>query len=265
MRWLPAPDPGATCLVTGASSGIGAAVARELARRGYGATLVARREERLQALAHELSSAYPVRVEPVPCDLADAEARSALAGRVEALGRRVDVLINSAGLGSYGDFIGSSPRQQIQQVQVMCEAVVELCGAFAPAMAARGSGAISIVSSSLAFFPAARYATYGASKAFGLAFGESLHAELRPSGVAVSTLCPGPVDTEFFAANGPQPVQGLMPRLFWRSAGDVALAAIDGLARNQRVVVPGAPLRAVLSCGRLVPRTVLLLATNRLV
>ncbi len=265
MTWLPAPDPAATCLVTGASSGIGAAVARELARRGYGVTLVARREERLRALARELSNAHPVRAEPLPCDLADAEARSTLAERVEALDLRVDVLVNSAGLGSYGDLIGSDPQQQAQQVRVMCEAVVELCGAFAPAMAARRSGAISIVSSGLAFFPAARYATYGASKAFGLTFGESLHTELRPSGVAVSTLCPGPVDTEFFAANGPQPAQGAMPRLLWKNADAVALAAIDGLARNRRVVVPGAPLRALLSCSRLVPRTALLRAADRLV
>lgn len=263
--WLPAPDPAATCLVTGASSGIGAAIAKELAARGHGVTLVARREERLKALADELSDAYSVRAEHLPCDLARAEARGALAERVEGLGLRVDVLVSNAGLGTYGNFVESDPRRQTQQVRVMCESVVELCSTFAPAMTARRRGCISIVSSGLAFFPAPRYATYGASKAFGLAFGESLHTELRPSGVAVSTLCPGGVETEFFAANGPQPIQRTMPRLLWKSADAVALAAVDGLERNRRVVVPGTPVRALIASGRLLPRSLLLRSLSRLV
>ncbi len=181
----------------GASSGIGAAIALELAARGHGVTLVARREDRLRAHAHELASRYSIRAEVIACDLADAAARGALAARVEARQLRVDVLVNNAGLGSYGAFVDLDRQREVKQVRVTCEAVVELCGAFLPAMAARRSGAVLIVSSSLGLQPTARYATYGATKAFCLAFGESLHAELRAAGVAVSTLCPGPVATEF--------------------------------------------------------------------
>jgi uncharacterized protein len=261
VPWLPAPDPAATCLVTGASSGIGAAIARELAARGHGVTLVARRRERLQAHAGELARTYPVRVETLPCDLADAEARSALADRVAALGLQVDVLVNCAGLGTYGPFVELDPSREIEQVRVMCEAVVGLCGAFVPALAARRSGAVLIVSSSLGLQPAARYATYGAAKAFGLAFGESLHTELRHSNVAVTTLCPGPVATDFFSVNGPQPAQAF-PRLLWQRPDAVARAAIDGLAHNRRVVIPGTAMRALMASGRLAPRTLQLRVTN---
>ena len=263
--WLPAPDPEATCLVTGASSGIGAAIARELASRGYGVTLVARREERLRALASELSETHFVRAEALACDLADAGARATLAERVEALGLRADVLVNNAGLGSYGSFVAADRQREIRQVRVMCEAVVDLCGAFAPAMATRGDGAILIVSSSLALMPMARYATYGATRSFCLSFGESLHAELRHAGVAVTALCPGPVETEFFAANGPQPVQGMVPGPMWKSAGAVARAAVDGMARNRRLVIPGATMRTAMAAARLVPQAVRLRVLDRFV
>jgi short-subunit dehydrogenase len=263
--WLPAPDPETTCLVTGASSGIGEAIARELASRGHGVILVARREERLRALAAELAADHFVRAEPLACDLADAEARALLAERVEALGMHVDVLVNNAGLGSYGAFVAADRKREALQVRVMCEAVVDLCGSFAPAMATRGGGAILIVSSSLALVPMARYATYGATRAFCLSFGESLHAELRQADVAVTTLCPGPVETGFFAANGPQPVQNMVPKPMWQSAGTVARVAIDGLSRNRRVVIPGASMRTAMAGARLVPRAARLRVLDRLV
>ena len=226
---------------------------------------MARREERLRALASELSETHLVRAEPLACDLADAEARAALAERVEALGLRVDVLVNNAGLGSYGAFVAADRDRETRQVRVMCEAVVDLCGAFAPAMATRGSGAVLIVSSSLALMPMARYATYGATRSFCLAFGESLHAELRGAGVAVSVLCPGPVETEFFATNGPQPVQSLVPAPMWTSPGAVA-------ARRRRRAVPqqagGHPrcsMRTAMAAARLVPQPLRLRALDRFV
>jgi short-subunit dehydrogenase len=252
-------------VVTGASSGIGAAIARELAARGHGVTLVARREERLRALASELSETHFVRAEPLACDLADAEARATLAERVEALGLRVDTLVNNAGLGSYGAFVAADRDRETRQVQVMCEAVVDLCGAFAPAMATRGGGGVLIVSSSLALMPMARYATYGATRSFCLSFGESLHAELRGAGVAVSVLCPGPVETEFFATNGPQPVQSLVPAPMWTSPGAVATAAVDGLSHNRRVIIPGALMRTAMAAARLVPQSLRLRALDRFV
>jgi uncharacterized protein len=263
MSWLPDPDPRATCLITGASSGIGAAIARELAAHGYGVTLVARREERLQALARELAGVFSVRAEVVTCNLADAEARGALPSQIQRLQLRVDVLVNSAGLGSYGPFVELDPAREVEQVRVMCEAVVELCGFFVPAMAARRSGGVMIVSSALGLQPGARYATYGATKAFCVAFGEALHTELRRSNVAVTTLCPGPVDTEYFSVNGPHPVQRMFPSAMWSSGEDVALAAIGGLARNRRVMVPSTSIRALMATGRLAPRAVQLRVMDR--
>jgi uncharacterized protein len=260
---LPAPAADATCLITGASSGIGAAIARGLAARGHGVTLVARREERLRALARELAGAYDIGAEVVQCDLAEDGDRDALVARVEALGVRVDVLVNNAGIGTSGRFVELDRAREREQVRLMCEAIVDLCGAFVPGMADRRSGAMLIVSSTGAFQPMPNIATYAAAKAFALSFGEALHAELRSSGVAVTTLCPGPTETEFFEANGPHPTQRVFPAPFWKTADEVALAGIEGLARNQCVVVPGVATRALTAGSRLVPRTVKLCALER--
>jgi short-subunit dehydrogenase len=254
MAWLPPAHPEATCLITGASSGIGAAIARELAGRGRGVSLVARREERLGELAWALAREHRVRAEVLACDLADAEQRGSLAGRVESLDLRVDVLVNCAGIGSYGRFVELDPGHELAQVRLMCEAVVDLCGAFAPGMAERRSGAIMLVSSGVGLLSMPGYATYGAAKAFEVAFGESLHTELRSSNVAVTTLCPGPVETDFFAANGPQPAQQAMPRALWKTADEVARIAVESLDKNRRTTIPGRPLQAFMAAGRLAPR-----------
>jgi uncharacterized protein len=253
MARLPSPDPAATCLITGASSGIGAALARELSVRGYGVTLVARREERLRALAAELALAYSVRAEVLPCDLADPSARAALRERVAALGLRVDLLASNAGLGSHGRFSELDPAGEVQQVRVMCEASVELCGIFVPPMVQRGGGAVLIVASISAFQPVPNTATYGAAKAFLLSFGEGLHSELRGSGVAVTTLCPGPVRTEFFEPGIEHPSERLFPAPFWKSPEAIAKAGIRGLSRNRRVVIPGAAARLLAGSGRVCP------------
>jgi short-subunit dehydrogenase len=208
----------------------------------------------LRALAREIARAHSVRVEVLPCDLADASARQTLAERVSAFGLRVDMLVNSAGLGSYGAFVELDPAREVEQVRVMCEAVIDLCGMFVPAMAARRCGGVLIVSSALGFQPAAGYATYGAAKAFSLRFGEALHSELVHSSVAVTTLCPGPVNTDFFSVNGPQPVERVIPRRVWRTAHEVAQAAVEGLTRNRRVVIPGTAMRILTASGRVAPR-----------
>jgi short-subunit dehydrogenase len=263
VSWLPAPTPTGTCLVTGASSGIGAAIAHQLAGRGYGLDLVARREEKLRGLAAELGTSGSPRVAVMPCDLADPAARRELVAGVEAAGRRVDLLINSAGLGTYGPFVELDRERELEQVRVMSEAIVDLCGAFAPTMADERSGAILIVSSSLGFGPVPRYATYSATKAFDIAFGASLHAELRSSGVAVSTVCPGPVETEFFKVNGPQPPQRVIPRAIWQQPETVARAALDGLERNKRVVIPGRPMRIAMTLSSLAPQALRLRTMDR--
>jgi short-subunit dehydrogenase len=263
MADLPLPDANATCLITGASSGIGAAFARELARRGYGITLVARRELRLHALAQELEHTRGVRAEVLPCDLADETDRASLAGRIDGLGLRVDVLVNNAGIGTNGRFVELDRAREVEQIRVLCEAVVDLCGAFAPAMAARRSGAVLIVSSSGAFQPTPNIATYAAAKAFSLSFGQALHAELRDSGVAVTTVCPGPVETEFFETNGSHPTQRVFPRSVWMTGAAVARAGLDGVSRNRRVVIPGNAIRAIVAGSRFVPLSARLRLLNR--
>lgn len=255
--WLPPPGPASTSLVTGASSGIGAALAVELARRGQNVTLLARREERLRALAARLQSAYGVRAEVLPCDLTDPVARASVADDLKSLGLRVDVLVSNAGSGTYGRFIQLNPSGEIAQVRLMCEASVELCTAFAPAMARRRSGAILLVASLAAFQPLPNTATYAAAKAFLLSFGEALHAELRSSRVAVTTVCPGPVKTEFFKAGEEHPSQRVFPSLVWQDPERVARASLAALARNRRVAVPGAINRALASSGRLAPHSML--------
>lgn len=264
MTWLPDPNPSAVALVTGASAGIGAAIARELAGRGHGVALVARREERLSRLAEELTNEYGIRAEIFPCDLADSATREELPDRIAAKGLRVEVLVNNAGVGSFCWFAESDPASQLQQVRVMNEAAVALCSAFTPAMAARRSGAVLNVSSGLGFSPIPGYATYSACKSFLIAFGDALHTELRRGGVAVTTLCPGVVESEFFDANGPQPVTKLMPSALWQSPEAVARGGIEGLVRNRRVIVPGARLRLLLASGGWVPAGLRLKVADRL-
>jgi uncharacterized protein len=248
---LPAPDPAATCLITGASSGIGEAIARELAARGYGLTLVARRAERLHALSAELSARHSIRVEAMPADLTDASSRSALPEKLAQAGLRVDVLVNNAGIGSYGHFAELDSARELEQVRVICEAPVALCATFIPAMVARSAGAVIIISSTTGFQPTARYATYAAAKAFSLSFGQSLRAELRTRGVAVTTVCPGPVETPFFTSNHVEPVR--LPKPMWTTAERVARDALRGVARNRRVVIPGLPMRALMLVSRASP------------
>jgi short-subunit dehydrogenase len=255
---LPAPSSTTAALVTGASSGIGADLARDLAERGHNVVLVARRADRLEALATELTDAHGVRAEAVACDLVDPEAVRGLPGRVEALGLQVDILVNNAGYGSAGQFVDLDLAAETDMVRLNCETVVALSGAYAPALAQRGAGAILIVASSAGMQPIPGQATYAATKAFALSFAEALHAELSDRGVAVTALCPGPIDTEFAQRAGLADAFGQVPSFARVSSPDAARAAIEGLASNKRVVVPGLAIRAVGVAGRHTPRAVLL-------
>ena len=194
---LPAPSRTTTCLVTGASSGIGAEIARALARRGHGVTLVARRAELLAELADELSTTHQVRAEVVPADLTDEPARGALAGRLAELGLTVDVLVNNAGFSTMGPVARSERARELAMIRTDVEAVVDLCAIFVPAMAERGRGAVLNTASTAAFQPLPGQAGYGASKAFVLSYTYALRAELKGKGISVTTLCPGPVATGF--------------------------------------------------------------------
>jgi short-subunit dehydrogenase len=257
---LPAARPDRTCLVTGASSGIGEEIAGLLAARGLGVTLVARTESKLRSLADSLATRHGVRVEVLPIDLTDVDARSALPARVSDLGLEVNVLVNNAGFSTLGTVYRSDPDREIAMLRTDVEAVVHLCSLFTPGMVERRSGCILNVASTAAFQPIPGQAGYGASKAFVLSYSHAIRQELRSEGVTVTVLCPGPVDTGFGAAAGfdPEEVTTLMPPFFWESVADVAKAGVDGMDANRAVVIPGLANRVSARAAWMSPRRVLL-------
>jgi len=257
---LPAPQPDRTCLVTGASSGIGEEIAGLLAARGMGVTLVARTEPKLKALADQLAERHGVRVEVLPADLTDPAARAALPEAVNERGLAVQVLVNNAGFSTIGPVYRADPDREISMIRTDVEAVVHLCALFTPGMVERRSGCILNVASTAAFQPIPGQAGYGASKAFVLSYSHAIREELRSKGVTVTALCPGPVETGFAEAAGIEQAEmsGAMPKPFWVSAADVAKAGVDGMDAGRAVVIPGMPNRVAAAFGWLSPRRLLL-------
>ena len=253
---LPQPRSGGTAFVTGASAGIGAEIARELARRRYGVTLVARRRERLEALASELADEHGIRAEVLPADLTDPDARAALPGQVAELGLEVDVLVNNAGFGTSGCFHESDVEREVQQVRILVEAVVDLTGRFLPGMVERKSGAVLNVASTAGYAALPRMAGYGAAKAWARSFTQAIHQEVKRHGIAVTALCPGPVETEFFEVTGPTPIENVIPRPAWVDAELCARVALDGLEQNKVEVVPGRAMQAIVAAGRITPHEI---------
>jgi hypothetical protein len=255
---LPAPSYGSTVLITGASSGIGADLARRLAERGYNVTLTARRRERLEELADELREAHDIHVDVETCDLGNAAARRRLADKLRSGEREVVGLCNNAGFGNLGNFIDQDLESETDVVRLNVEAVHELTGAFLPRMVEQGAGAVLNVASTAAFQPLPGFATYAASKAFVHSFSEAVHSELSGSGVSVTSLCPGFTRTEFDQAAGAEDAASKLPGFTWMESDDVARQAVEGMLAGKRTVVPGVLNKAVSTSGRYVPRTVLL-------
>jgi uncharacterized protein len=257
---LPTPKDNTTAVVTGASSGIGAAIARELARRGHGLTLVARRRDRLQALADELARAHSVRTEVVAADLTDADSRGALPDELAARGLTVDILVNNAGFTTMGAVAHADRAAELAMVRTNVEAVVDLCTLFVPGMVTRHRGAVLNTASTAAFQPLPGQAGYGASKAFVLSYGRALGAELRGTGIGVTTLCPGPVETGFAEVAGMTDAEAseTLPRFMWIPVEEVARAAVEGLAAGRAVVIPGAANRAAAGLAHLAPKALIL-------
>lgn len=255
---LPTPSSTTTAVVTGASSGIGADLARELVARGHGVTLVARREDRLRELAAEL--AENVRVEVIACDVADSDARGALLGEVQARGLTVDILVNNAGLGTIGAVLDSTPEAEIAQVRVNVEAVIDLCTRAAQQMVPRGRGAILNVGSTAGFQPFPGQAGYAATKAFVRSYTDGLRAELDGTGVTVAALHPGPVRTEFLSAAGmdERTFADAFPKFMWVPSRDVAKAGLDALADGRGEVIPGLPNQISTKIFELLPKRLLL-------
>jgi short-subunit dehydrogenase len=261
---LPEPSVSSTALVTGASSGIGAAIAAELASRGQAVALVARREERLRSLADELSSEHGAEVEVIAADLGEPEERDRLESELRDRGRAVEVLVNNAGFGHQADFATSPRERMVEMVRLNCEAVVDLTSRFLSPMVERGRGSVINIASVGAFQPLPGSALYGATKAFVLSFSEAIRTELRGSGVSVTAVCPGPVRTEFMGAAGIPGVEDRTPGLVWMSPEDIAKHAINGAARDKRVVVPGMVARAGALAGHYSPRAVALPLIGRI-
>jgi short-subunit dehydrogenase len=260
---LPEPSVSSTALVTGASSGIGAAISRELASRGYAVALAARREERLRSLATELTTEHGVSAEAISCDVADPAERERLSEELRARGRSVEVLVNNAGFGHQADFARSPRERMTEMVRVNCEAVVDLTSLFLTGMVERGRGSVINIASTASFQPLPGSAVYAASKAFVLSFSEAVRTELRGSGVSVTAVCPGPVKTEFTEVAGVPGLEDRTPGAAWMSAEEIAKHALDGAARDKRVVVPGAINRATALAGQHSPRAVALPLISR--
>jgi uncharacterized protein len=233
---LPTPGPDRAAVVTGASSGIGIELARELSRRGHQVVLVARSADKLTALADELGNAHAL-----PCDLASPADRASLLDRVTALGVTPEILVNNAGFSTLGPVHKSDPAAEVNLVEVDVASVVDLCSRFLPGMVSRGRGAVLNVASTAAFQPLPGQAAYGAAKSFVLSYTQSLRGELRRTGVTATVLCPGPVDTAFASTAGfsQDEAESALPKFMWEPAETVARAAIAGLNRGQMVVIPG--------------------------
>ena len=260
---LPPPGPDHVALVTGASAGIGAEMARLLAARGHGLALTARRGDRLEALAQELRAAHGVRVEVRPADLADPAARAALCSGLAGDGLEVGILVNNAGSSTVGPVQGADRDAELAMVRLDVEAVVDLCTLLVPAMTRRGRGAVLNVASTAAFQPLPGQAGYGAAKAFVLSYTHALRADLHGTGVSATALCPGPTRSEFFAAAGVEDVISGVPKWLIASSVSVAKAGIDGLAAGRDVVIPGAVNKVSATSGQLTPRRVLMPVLRR--
>lgn len=246
-----AAAPG-TAVVTGASSGIGAAFARELAARGYHLILVARRQEQLQSLAAEIRQRYGIAAGFLAADLADADDVARVAQLVGHL-NNLDILVHAAGFGTMGEFAALPVERHLDMLHVHDLAAVRLAHAALDGMVARRRGDIVLVSSAAAFAPVVGNVTYCATKAYLVAFAEGLQAELHGSGVQVQALCPGFTDTEFHETPeyAPHGVKGRIPRFLWMSSEAVVRGSLAALERGEVVCVPGEINRTFVTAARL--------------
>ena len=246
-----------TALVTGASSGIGYEISKVLAEEGHDLVLVARREERLQQLAHYLEKDYNISVTVMAADLTDISEIDRIFDTLQDQGIPVDILVNNAGLGSWGPFTANDHNTEVEQVQVNVLATTYLTKKFAVDMVKRGLGKILNIASLSGFAPWPYMAVYGATKAYIIEFSEALRAELKGTGVSVTVSCPGPTSSEFHQISGTTNVNFLrfMPVM---GSAQVARASIHAMHKRKGVVVHGLLNRLYELLARALPRNIML-------
>jgi short-subunit dehydrogenase len=228
---------GKWALVTGASAGIGAALAEELARGGTNLVLTARRRERLEELARKLEAAHKIQTKIFAADLAQADAPEKIFQFTKGQGIAIELLINNAGFGAYGEFSSVEPRKLTDMVQVNCAAVVHLTRLYLPEMVARKNGDVLIVASTASFQGVPYISTYAATKAFDLLFAEGLAEEMKPHGVRVCALCPGSTESEFAEVAGQTHIAAT--RANRETAEKVARTGLRALAAGKSYVISG--------------------------
>jgi short-subunit dehydrogenase len=242
-------------VITGASAGIGVALARVFARNGHALALVARRDDRLRQLADEIAATGAQKPIVIVTDLAQAGAAQTIGAALTAQGFEPQYMVNNAGFGLVGAAASLDRAEQLSMIDLNVRALTELSLAFIGSLE-RHRGGILNVGSMAGFLPGPGMAAYYATKAYVLSFSESLHAELKPRGVRVTVLCPGPVPTEFAARAG---VSGnLAPAIISLSPERVAEAGYRGLMQGRPVVVPGLLNKVIIALIRLMPRGLLL-------
>ena len=240
-----------TALITGASGGIGEALARELAKSKHDLVLVARSEGKLRALADELSTAHGITADVLNADLAAPGAGVALADRLA--GRRIDVLVNNAGFGDYGPFAEAHPAKVSAMVNLNIATLTDLTRALLPGMIARGTGRVMNVASTAAFMPGPLMAEYYASKAYVLSLSEAVANELRGTGVTMTALCPGPVASGF-QAGADMGASKLVKGKQLMTAERCAQLAVKGMNKGKPVVVTGAMNKMMSMSPKFMPR-----------
>ncbi len=247
-------------VITGASAGIGVALARVFARNGHALALVARREDRLRALADEIAATGAPRPIVITADLEKPGAAKTIGDALAAQGAEPQYVVNNAGFGLVGLAETRDRKEQLSMIDVNVRALTELSLAFVDSLS-RHRGGLLNVGSMAGFLPGPGMAVYYATKAYVLSLGEALHSEFKARGVRVTTLCPGPVATEFAARAG---VEGtIAPGLLSDSSAHVAELGYRGLMRGKRLVIPGLANKIVTLLVRVVPRRYLLSAVDR--
>ena len=240
--------PFASALVTGASSGIGAEMAKQLGDAGVPTVLVARRVDRLQEIAHRYDG-----FTMIEADLGTESGLAAVMGAVSDSEIAIDLVVNNAGFGTSGQFADLDPGRLGEEIDLNVKALTKISNAALGAMRERGSGYLLNVSSVASFQPAPGLAVYAATKAYVTSLTEALHEEMRATGVHVSALCPGLTKTEFQERSNTSEYEATFPDFAWTSVESVASAGLDGVVKNRAIIVPGALYKGLVATSGVVP------------